>query len=640
LRLLLLALPGICSFLDNFAEGKASTVVTTKYGSIRGISYPRHREFLGIPFAAPPVGDLRFMPPRPLHGWGNTSALDATAVKPGCVRDSTWYTLNPITKEDCLYLNIWAPKRPLRKAKLLLPVMVWIYGGGYGTGSGDDLQTRGDRLVATFEDVIVVTLNYRLGSLGFLGSEELREETFRRFGVNSTGNQGLMDMQAALRWVQDCISSFGGDRGNVMIFGESAGASATSALLVSKHSDGLFHKAAMDSGGFAEWAVMNLAHAEHNYRALLRQLHRPMGHYGRHHRHRYWRGHCYPEESPQACLLRVPPQRLFNEADGGATQYESGSDWSGYEQCQWGPTIDGEILDQSPLQGARTNRIHKVPIIIGFNKDDGTEFIDGCPNDETDSGTPSCNLTTRTFNKMYNIFSSFKRANSRKKNGFTNQLYREFLVANFGQRNVGRLLELYPGQTIPASPASPRFADNFWAAETMIGDYIVYCAGRRAATVLSAGPSSSPIFQFYFTRQPNEAPFTLPGADPDSNYITDGFGACHGCEIPFVFLRNESDHFGINGTGEVLLGRAMAQYWTNFAWNSDPSNSTGRHHELSFIPTPTWAPTQATPDASIVLDATESAFAIHMAEPHPRAWRCDAFWDAWYDKHWSPGPHP
>ncbi len=194
----------------------------------------------GVPYAAPPTGDLRWRAPQPVSPWSELRAASQWA--PPCIQGKMMNRAfsNPKEiSEDCLYLNIWCPRKPGK-----YPVMVWIHGGIYMYGSGASPMFWGDRLSANGE-VVVVTINYRLGPFGFLAHEALAQEDPH----GSTGNYGLLDQVASLQWVQKNIEAFGGDRNNVTIFGQSAGSWSVCALLASPLAKGLFHRAIFSSGG-------------------------------------------------------------------------------------------------------------------------------------------------------------------------------------------------------------------------------------------------------------------------------------------------------------------------------------------------------------------------------------------------------
>jgi para-nitrobenzyl esterase len=215
------------------------TVATDK-GPIRGLAVDGMEVFGGIPYAAPPVGDLRWRPPQEPARWNGV--LDATRFANHCPQGPSPYGIASLT-EDCLYLNVFTPPKTNKGRPHLLPVMVWIHGGGLFLGESDGYNP--SSLVA--EGVVVVTINYRLGALGVLAHPALTAESSYR----GSGNYGLMDQQAALRWVQRNIRAFGGDPKNVTIFGESAGGYSVHAQLASPQAAGLFQKAIVESGAYS-----------------------------------------------------------------------------------------------------------------------------------------------------------------------------------------------------------------------------------------------------------------------------------------------------------------------------------------------------------------------------------------------------
>jgi para-nitrobenzyl esterase len=209
-------------------------------GSLKGKMQGNIRAFLGIPYAAPPVGDLRWKPPAPAIPWKGARAADTFGAH--CMQGPIYGDMvfrDSGGSEDCLTLNVWAPAQD--KATKL-PVMVWIYGGGYVAGSTSEARQDGQFLAA--RGVVVVSMNYRLGIFGFFTLPELAAES----GRNSAGNYGLLDQVAALQWVRRNIAAFGGDPKNVTIFGESAGSFSVSALMASPLARGLFAKAIGESG--------------------------------------------------------------------------------------------------------------------------------------------------------------------------------------------------------------------------------------------------------------------------------------------------------------------------------------------------------------------------------------------------------
>ena len=219
-----------------------SLTVKTAQGRVQGktINEGKVKAFLGLPYAAPPVGDLRWKAPEPPAKWKDLR--DGTHYGARCFQyvfaDMVFQDAGP--SEDCLYLNVFTPASA--KAGSKLPVMFWIHGGGYAGGSASEPRHNGDFL--PLKGVVLVTINYRLGVFGFLATSDLAKEA-----DGPTGNYGLLDMVAALQWVKANIAQFGGDPGNVTIFGESAGSFAVSTLMAAAPAQGLFQKAIGESGG-------------------------------------------------------------------------------------------------------------------------------------------------------------------------------------------------------------------------------------------------------------------------------------------------------------------------------------------------------------------------------------------------------
>jgi para-nitrobenzyl esterase len=231
------------SLLASAACASDSLTVATKKGKVEGAltSDGQVRAFKGIPYAAPPVGDLRWQPPQPAAKWKGTRA--ATSFGSRCVQTESYSDMvfhDPGPSEDCLTLNVWAPANAQPGT---LPVMVWIYGGGFTSGSTSEGRQNGEFLA--HRNVIVVSMNYRLGIFGFFAHPALTAESPH----HASGNYGLMDQAAAISWVKQNIRNFGGDPSNITIFGESAGSFSVSSLMASPLSRGLISKAIGESGG-------------------------------------------------------------------------------------------------------------------------------------------------------------------------------------------------------------------------------------------------------------------------------------------------------------------------------------------------------------------------------------------------------
>ena len=219
----------------------AQSPIKTDAGLVSGAnaSVAGVRQYLGIPYAAPPVGPNRWRAPQPTPKWDGVKA--ATEFGLPCIQPKVFGDIDfgERISEDCLYVNVWTNAT---SAGAKLPVMVWIHGGGFVAGAGSEPRQDGSRLAA--KGVVVVSMNYRLGLMGFFAHPELTKEA----PYKAAGNYGILDQIASLQWVQKNIAAFGGDPGNVTIFGESAGSFAVSMLMASPLSKGLFHKAIGESG--------------------------------------------------------------------------------------------------------------------------------------------------------------------------------------------------------------------------------------------------------------------------------------------------------------------------------------------------------------------------------------------------------
>lgn len=291
------------------------------------------RAFLGIPYAAPPVGPLRWKPPQPAAKWH--SARSATSFGSHCMQPKLYTDMifrDPGQSEDCLTLNVWTPAM---KKNAKLPVMVWIYGGGFTTGGTSEPRQDGEHLA--HKGVLVVSMNYRLGVFGFFALPALAMESPN----HAAGNYGLMDQSAALRWVRRNIAAFGGDPANVTIFGESAGSMSVSAQMASPLSQGLFAHAIGESGGafISPHLTFSSLSASEKHGERFAQS-------------------AFATTSLTA--LRAIPADEFLKKDA-----PHGKD------SHFGPNVDGDFLPESvPAIYAAGKQAH-VPLLAGWNKDEG-----------------------------------------------------------------------------------------------------------------------------------------------------------------------------------------------------------------------------------------------------------------------------
>ncbi len=300
-------------------------IVSVTGGRVAGVTADGITSFKGIPFAAPPIGNLRWRAPQPVRPWNGVRRADHFG--PSCMQPPPVLKLlgaPPAMSEDCLYLNVWTPAE---SADAHLPVMVWIYGGGFTNGSASEPVFDGTHFAQ--HGVVLVSLNYRGGVLGFLADRELDAESPHHV----SGNYGIRDIIAALKWVRANIAQFGGDPSRVTIFGESAGGGAVGMLSVSPVARGLFQRAISESGGgfVRDSAKGALTSAEDMGQRFLAQL-----------------------GAQDVAAARTLPAEALVKA-----------------QPHFGPVPDGYMLPVDAYQRFRAGRFNDTPILVGTNANEG-----------------------------------------------------------------------------------------------------------------------------------------------------------------------------------------------------------------------------------------------------------------------------
>jgi len=297
-----------------------TVTLKTPAGVVRGAEQDGLRSFLGVPYAMAPVGDLRWRAPQPLPAWSGTR--DALQFGPQCMQGQRGPAASAMS-EDCLFLNLWVPGKGIMHR---LPVLVWVHGGAFKVGSASQPLYDGASLARA--GMIVVTLNYRLGKLGFLAHPALTQE----HPEGPLGNYGLMDILAALKWVQTNIKSFGGDPNKVTLAGQSAGGAAVYDLMSSPLSAGLYARAIIESGVFSS-ASTTMAKAESSGAAAALS----------------WDANA----KDAAALRKVSAARI--QGDGPALAGD------------FGPMIDGKVLPEDVAMAFDEGKIASVPLLIGSN---------------------------------------------------------------------------------------------------------------------------------------------------------------------------------------------------------------------------------------------------------------------------------
>jgi para-nitrobenzyl esterase len=351
---LIVAMPSGYVAVGEMGSDPSMVVVSTDKGLVAGLQTETMNKFLGIPYAAPPVGALRWQPPQPPASW--QGQLDATQFANHCPQVASFFGL-PATTEDCLYLNVYAP--PSGED---LPVMVWIHGGSLTVGESDDY----DPTMLVEQGVVVVTLNYRLGVLGYLAHPALSNGGPH----GASGNYGFMDQQAAISWVQRNIKNFGGSPNNVTIFGESAGGLSVHVQLASPLAKGLFQRAIIESGAYVlyNYATLatdtaTLATAEKWGKTLASSV------------------KCADKTAAEtaACLRNVSVATLLAYPSAGQIA---------------APNVDGYVLTKTIGAALESGKFNHVPVMEGSNHNEWNLFVgayfDLAGNPVTSSNYKSC----------------------------------------------------------------------------------------------------------------------------------------------------------------------------------------------------------------------------------------------------------
>jgi para-nitrobenzyl esterase len=430
------------SKLDDLIKALPKKVVATKYGPVEGLIVNGTCIFKGIPYAAPPTGALRWKPPQPRKTWSET--LSCFVNGNVCPQDTRRFPVFGHMDEDCLNLNIWASEKPAGPC----PVMVWFHGGGFGTGAGSLPPYDGSYFASL--GIVVVTLNYRLGVLGFLAHPELTAES----STASSGNWGIMDQVFALKWVRDNIASFGGDPACVTIFGESAGGASVAALMSSPLTKGLFHRAIAQSPGHAPYR--------------LRKLSERNGHFG----------------SAESLGVQFAEKVGVADVKGAIAKMrelpanEIAQTWFDIVQQVWEHTgatggwqlnqliIDGHVLKEAPAEVFRQGKQHNVPFIVGTNADEGTLFE----------------------------FLMFGREPNTAK-------YHHYLETAFDSKGKDRIIKLF---------GSGEGNDTRGPVSTLLGSYFQSGTRRLARSMSSLQPQT---YRYLFTMPARFWLYQIPGID-------------------------------------------------------------------------------------------------------------------------------
>ncbi|XP_035279527.1 neuroligin-1-like isoform X4 [Anguilla anguilla] len=537
------ALMGFAAALEKVDD--ADPVVTTVYGKLRGFKKELHNEilgpvvqFLGVPYAAPPIGDRRFQPPEPPTSWPDTrNATQFAPVCPQTIQEGrlpevmlpVWFTNSmeivssyvQDQSEDCLYLNIYVPtedvkriskecarkpgkkicrKGDIREGGSPKPVMVFIHGGSYMEGTGNMFD---GSILASYGNVIVITVNYRLGVLGFLSTGDQAAK----------GNYGLLDLIQALRWTSENIAFFGGDPLRITVFGSGAGASCVNLLTLSHYSEGnrwsnstkgLFQRAIAQSGtALSSWAV-SFQPAKY-----ARILAKKVG--------------CDLEGSSELveCLQKRHYKELVDQ-DVQPARYH----------IAFGPVIDGDVIPDDPQILMEQGEFLNYDIMLGVNQGEGLKFVELIVDNEN-------GVQANDFDYAVSSFVDDLYGYPEGKDILRETI--KFMYTDWADRHNPETRR----KTLLAL-----FTDHQWVAPAV-----------ATADLHSSFGSPTYFYAFYHHCQTEQVP---PWAD-----------AAHGDEIPYVFglpMIGPTDLFPCNfSKNDVMLSAVVMTYWTNFAKTGDPN---------------------------------------------------------------------
>lgn len=471
-------------------------VVSISAGRLQGSANGIQR-YLGIPYAASPVGSLRWRPPQAAASW--SGIRQATQYGPHCAQAASAFG-KPSGSEDCLYLNVFTSST----SGAPRPVMVWIHGGFFGVGESDDYD--GTALV-TAGNVVVVTINYRLGAFGFLANGALAAEA-----GNVVGNYGLLDQQAALRWVKANIASFGGDPGNVTIFGESAGGSSVSMQVASPAASGLFQHAIIESG-FYDPAPLSPAQAEANGAAFAAAV------------------GCASQST--ACLRNASTATVVRV---GGTPFNAAGPDALAGEALYAPVRGTDVLPLAPIAAYATGQFNHVPVLNGTNHDE----LNGVVAVGLDPSPDALALQPYRDETSVDIATA-------------GALYASLLG---GSVSAAVSLSAYLPAGSLVVPTVSRIGS----------DAIFSCTARLADRALAG---QVPTYTYEFNVEDSKTLLAPPsGAFPS-------YGATHTNEIGYLYPTFASQFPSLGSEAftapQAALSATMLAAWTNFARNGNPN---------------------------------------------------------------------
>jgi para-nitrobenzyl esterase len=491
---------------------KAPDVAVTTLGEVKAVDRLGMRSYFAIPFAAPPVGDLRWMPPASAQKW--TTRLEKTTSAAPCLQTSDSPFRLPGDSEDCLYLDVHAPT-----GEGPFPVMVNLHGGAFNTG-GPVVYADPSPLVS--KGVIVVNVAYRLGAMGFLAHPAL--------AVNgAAGNYGIMDQQAGLKWVQDNIASFGGDKNNVTVFGESAGGFSVMVHLASPGSKGLFQKAIVQSGNYGNDRQLSSAQMAGVSDSIVNKAidaAKAAGVGGI---------NCAAGAVTAACLRSLPDALVRNQLAAAIST----------ALPIMVPSVDGKVLPKSVKATFAAGENSKVPVIAGTNQDEYALYI------AIDEAKRRAAASPPNTDPANTAFSLPPQAYAPMVSGLT---------AGSGTNVTDVTTKYYPLSRFGTNPA----LQPSLAVASMATDLGFACPALR--TVQRIAAQSTPVWMYEFRDQ---TAIPSVGVANGKYYLSFPQGAAHSYDLQYLYNMHE-----LANDEQRQLQAAMTRYWTNFARTGNPNNGS------------------------------------------------------------------
>jgi para-nitrobenzyl esterase len=509
-------------YRDSLAAGRltAGPTVTTIYGDVTGVSGGTVNQYLGVPFAAQPVGDARWKAPAKPAPWG---AINATWFGKTCPQTEadTWAIFTG-TDEACLNLNIYAPSKAPPPSGF--PIMLFWYGGSFTYGSAGFPLYDGWFDVSLTNDTIVIASNYRLGVFGFLAGDALRNES----PDGSVGTYGTMDQRAALEFIRDTAKAFGGDPTRVTIFGQSAGAASVSTHLVSPRSKGLFSGAIIESGAFSPWTAQpyNISSTR------LAQFAKNVG--------------CGAADL--ACM------RAVNTTDALKADHDMTSAF-----LQWSPTIDGVEVVDDPRVLLSKGAVADVPVMLGFNADEGSMFARG-PKDLNESGYVAAIATILPLAQAELVAAEYPCS---------------AFKADLGQSACWWAIARFIRDAMFACPVQATASELATQSRNSAAKTYAYFYTQVLFIVDIVDLFKPYVSDVETVRHDENSP--SPHTHMLAHYST-SYRCFHGSELPLVFDLWPA----MWGEGEASMATWFASSWTNFAATGDPNYAGSPANWLPF----------------------------------------------------------